>query len=443
MDDAAQDDSRTVTIALDSPSGDQKSDAQEQLIISEEQQNGKVVDFLTICPPPSPSDLLSVWRSNGIEMSAVRVRHLRADMAQLLELRLNPPSCGSMRNWEFVAAHLGLDIEETVQTRRTNSPMCALIHRFGDEPLHKLLELIGEAGRIDVLISVRHFATNPMATECRHRPARMDSALISASDSISSSTAFARSEEGIKVVDVDQCMCDKDLLGSVSRHFDRADQVVMELSPDYADLISAAEGASSLTDQMVVNDQQQIDQRVRMKLYLHQMTFNEVLLNGNQNRRFRVVLMQELDLVQVNLTVLRELMAQMKPTNEGTEAEAPRTTFISSENCIRPAKRCKSAFWSSFRPSPTRKSFLSLFSLLVLCLILHVFSPPPPSQPFPRPDKQSPPFSRRSAAAHSKQRLVAWTAFSRRFFRHCSAARLFSPTGLEKRKRTKSKLADE
>ncbi|KAI3415309.1 hypothetical protein GPALN_004922 [Globodera pallida] len=212
--------------------------------------------------------------------------------------------------------------------------MCALIHRFGDEPLHKLLELIGEAGRIDVLISVRHFATNPMATECRHWPARMDSALISASDSISSSTAFARSvsaidvhqqqrfililhhenaknrdlkkfhrlliknleiyakEEGIKVVDVDQCMCDQDLLGSVSRHFDRADQVVMELSPDYADLINAAEGTSSLTDQMVVNDQQQIDQRVRMKLYLHQMTFNEVLLNGNQNRRFRVVLMQ-------------------------------------------------------------------------------------------------------------------------------------------------------
>uniref|UniRef100_A0A183C669 FH2 domain-containing protein n=1 Tax=Globodera pallida TaxID=36090 RepID=A0A183C669_GLOPA len=199
MDDAAQDDSRTVTIALDSPSRDEKSDAQEQLITSEEQQNGKVVDFLTICPPPSPSDLLSVWRNNGIEMSAVRVRHLRADMAQLLELRLNPPSCGSMRNWEFVAAHLGLDIEEIVQMRRTKSPMCALIHRFGDEPLHKLLKLIGEAGRIDVLISVRHFATNPMATECRHRLARMDSALISASDSISSSTAFARSVSAIDV----------------------------------------------------------------------------------------------------------------------------------------------------------------------------------------------------------------------------------------------------
>uniref|UniRef100_A0A914HS79 Uncharacterized protein n=1 Tax=Globodera rostochiensis TaxID=31243 RepID=A0A914HS79_GLORO len=176
---------------------------------------------------------------------------------------------------------------------------------------------------------------SPMATECRHRPARMDSALISASDSISSSTAFARSvsaaigvhqqqrfililhhenvknrdlkkfhrlliknleiyakEEGIKVVDVDQCICDQDLLGSVSRHFDRADQVVMELSPNYADLISATEGASSLADQLAVNDQQQIDQRVRMKLYLRQMTFNEVLLNGNQNRRFRVVLMQ-------------------------------------------------------------------------------------------------------------------------------------------------------
>uniref|UniRef100_A0A183CN36 VHS domain-containing protein n=1 Tax=Globodera pallida TaxID=36090 RepID=A0A183CN36_GLOPA len=39
-------------------------------------------------------------------------------------------------------------------------------------------------------------------------------------------------------------------------------------------------------------------------------------------------LRSELDLVHVNLTVLRELVAQMKPTNEGTEAEAP-TTFIS------------------------------------------------------------------------------------------------------------------
>lgn len=39
-----------------------------------------------------------------------------------------------------------------------SDPMGALMRRFGQEPLFRLLELIGEAGRIDVLISVRHLA---------------------------------------------------------------------------------------------------------------------------------------------------------------------------------------------------------------------------------------------------------------------------------------------
>uniref|UniRef100_A0A183CRY5 Saposin B-type domain-containing protein n=1 Tax=Globodera pallida TaxID=36090 RepID=A0A183CRY5_GLOPA len=45
----------------------------------------------------------------------------------------------------------------SVTKKKVRCPMCALIHRFGDEPLQRLLELIGEAKRIDVLISVRHF----------------------------------------------------------------------------------------------------------------------------------------------------------------------------------------------------------------------------------------------------------------------------------------------
>ncbi|KAL3099968.1 hypothetical protein niasHS_001894 [Heterodera schachtii] len=412
MDDGEEEDeqSQTVTIALDLPSGgdlensgtdqnqqQQQQLEQQQLLIGrndEHQQNAKlVVDdddadaaFLTICSPPSSSDLLHPWRrhlrqnangicedknnngsnKNGISAvptaaagGIVRVRHLRAEMAQLLEQRLNPPGCGSMRNWEFVAAHLGLDIDQIVQMRRrTKNPMGALMRRFGEEPLLKILELIGEAERIDVLISIRQFAAKPMgADECHRRPeapqsladpalinnsSSYDSASISHNSPSTSSTALVRSlinnasdgpqaqqqnhqkqqrfililhhenqrnrelrkfhkmliknleiyaqEEGIKIVDVDQCMSDQDLLGSVSRHFDRADQVVMELSPDYAELISAADHISP-SDQP--DDQQpQIDQRVRMKLYLHQMTYNEVLFNANQNRRFRVVLMQ-------------------------------------------------------------------------------------------------------------------------------------------------------
>lgn len=100
----------------------------------------------------------------------------------------------------------------------------------------------------------------------------------------------------MKIVDIDKCIAENDLFGSVQKHFESAWQILMALSPDYAEQIAIDSGIDL------------IDQRVELKRNLHRMTFqevskifsnthktncqNKVLYNRGENRRFRVILMQ-------------------------------------------------------------------------------------------------------------------------------------------------------
>jgi hypothetical protein len=70
---------------------------------------------------------------------------------------------------------------------------------------------------------------------------------------------------------VNACIAEDDLFGSAQRHFERAQQVLMALSADYVDLIAITASASS-------NEEMQMDQRVQLKMHLHQMTFQEVFV---------------------------------------------------------------------------------------------------------------------------------------------------------------------
>lgn len=50
---------------------------------------------------------------------------------------------------------------KSIQQSRDHSfiedPTGAMLRRFGEEPLLRMLELVGEAGRIDVLLGIRQF----------------------------------------------------------------------------------------------------------------------------------------------------------------------------------------------------------------------------------------------------------------------------------------------
>jgi hypothetical protein len=83
------------------------------------QDDPHLATFLQIPAPPSPSELLANWQQH--RRHPVALNQIPAKLANQLELRLNPPACGSMRNWEFLAAHLGLSLEEIVGMRRSES----------------------------------------------------------------------------------------------------------------------------------------------------------------------------------------------------------------------------------------------------------------------------------------------------------------------------------
>lgn len=65
-------------------------------------------------------------------------------------------------------------------------------------------------------------------------------------------------------MDIDKCIAENDLFGSVQKHFESAWQILMALSPDYAEQIAIDSGIDL------------IDQRVELKRNLHRMTFQEV-----------------------------------------------------------------------------------------------------------------------------------------------------------------------
>jgi hypothetical protein len=83
------------------------------------QDDPHLAAFLQISAPPSPSELLANWQQH--RRHPVALHQIPAKLANQLDLRLNPPACGSMRNWEFLAAHLGLSLEEIVGMRRSES----------------------------------------------------------------------------------------------------------------------------------------------------------------------------------------------------------------------------------------------------------------------------------------------------------------------------------
>ena len=84
-------------------------------------------------------------------------------------------------------------------------------------------------------------------------------------------------------MDIDNCFCGEDLFGSLQRYFERASQILLALSPDYAETICSD------------NEHERLDQRTQLKRSLHQMTFQEVFLIEKLNKiyfRFSIIVVK-------------------------------------------------------------------------------------------------------------------------------------------------------
>ncbi|KAL7072933.1 hypothetical protein ACQ4LE_007784 [Meloidogyne hapla] len=309
--------SLTVTIALDLP--ESENNIKNKIIKTsiDDIESNEFSNFLSIPLPISPLELISNFQQQNSLFSSILIKDISQDLTNILELRLGSPSCGSMRNWEFLAACLGLSIDEIVGLRRNENPVNILLQKFANEHFLKLLEIIGQSGRVDVLLSLQPFIGKILKERKllnKQQNQTNDSALLTfSSDFQRQSSSFLQEpfifilhhenknnkdlrrlnkmftknmercalEKGKKVLDVDNCFSGEDLFGSLQKYFERASQILLALSSDYSEIICSD------------NEQtQELDQKIQLKRYLHQMTFQEVLYNRGENRRFRILLMR-------------------------------------------------------------------------------------------------------------------------------------------------------
>ncbi|VDM41751.1 unnamed protein product [Toxocara canis] len=110
--------------------------------------------------------------------SEVYVRHLPQLAFRQFELYMNPPSYGSMRNWEYLASSLGLSNNEIMARipylsfylqqlsclRTSDSPTRAVLQRFLNCPLNRILDVICELNRIDVLVALKPYVNGMNAS---------------------------------------------------------------------------------------------------------------------------------------------------------------------------------------------------------------------------------------------------------------------------------------
>lgn len=140
---------QTVTVCLDD---DLKDGEAAQL-------NGAFDDIQT----PSTSDYVLLVNPQ------IRISQIPQPISKVLQLRLNPPAVGSMRNWEYIAAlmgwhiksiecykfFVGMSLDEISILRHQPNPMGQLLDNFADTYFNQLLDSIANVNRIDVLVSLR------------------------------------------------------------------------------------------------------------------------------------------------------------------------------------------------------------------------------------------------------------------------------------------------
>ncbi|VDP17347.1 unnamed protein product [Onchocerca flexuosa] len=109
-------------------------------------------------PPPCAWDLIPEIPEK-VSVSALSKRGL-----QEIELCLNPPSRGSMLNWEYVAAEFGFPNSKIMHLRTSANPTADVLREIAHRPLKKLLNVLAKINRVDALLSMQPYLENIMRT---------------------------------------------------------------------------------------------------------------------------------------------------------------------------------------------------------------------------------------------------------------------------------------
>uniref|UniRef100_A0AAF5PJE4 Uncharacterized protein n=1 Tax=Wuchereria bancrofti TaxID=6293 RepID=A0AAF5PJE4_WUCBA len=109
-------------------------------------------------PPPCAWDLVPEISEN-ISITGLSMRGL-----QEIELCLNPPSRGSMLNWEYVAAEFGFSNSRIMHLRTSTNPTADVLREITHRPLKNLLDVLAKINRVDALLSLQPYLENVVGT---------------------------------------------------------------------------------------------------------------------------------------------------------------------------------------------------------------------------------------------------------------------------------------
>ncbi|CAD5210413.1 unnamed protein product [Bursaphelenchus okinawaensis] len=175
-------DTLTVTVCLD-----------EDIPVEPQPRPRNFEDDLTlfneqIGPPTKADDVEFHVDSNA------HCRHIPVQAASIIELRLNPPAIGSMRNWEYLAMLLGMSMEEIVGFRRIENPMAKLLQKFANLTLNSFIRALKDTNRIDVLILlqplINSIDTNKLALAAGADSGQFDNADTSSYNELAGPSLF-------------------------------------------------------------------------------------------------------------------------------------------------------------------------------------------------------------------------------------------------------------
>uniref|UniRef100_A0AC35GE37 Uncharacterized protein n=1 Tax=Panagrolaimus sp. PS1159 TaxID=55785 RepID=A0AC35GE37_9BILA len=304
----------TVTISLDDDDGDHRHGLQENLLPASTSVLEKYYIIKSpikpehACPLPSDKFLIPDLPSNA---------------QKLLCSRLNAPAIGSMKNWHYLAALIGIKDDDITMIRQSKDPMMEVIKLASTVSLSRLVTVIGDIGRIDVLISLKPFLHGLSVSRrvvARNAPIRHAPVMDEGFDSAAATTAtisnfqfpakkfiivtYHETEKSNKkyvklllhnlqnvvdkcnfdiiVLDITKCIDETNISQTARNLFKHATQIVLFISSkDYITNISNSS----------INSPNNIESgSIRVKKLFHCWMDEEYHANACRNFRFRIVM---------------------------------------------------------------------------------------------------------------------------------------------------------
>uniref|UniRef100_A0AC34FBN5 SEFIR domain-containing protein n=1 Tax=Panagrolaimus sp. ES5 TaxID=591445 RepID=A0AC34FBN5_9BILA len=313
----------TVTIALDDDDGDHGHKRQDKLLPSTTCSSALEKYYIIRSP-------ISAKHACPLPSEILLISDLPLNAQKLICNRLNSPAIGSMKNWLYLSALIGLKDDEISSIRQTADPMMEVFKHVQEVQLIRLIRVIGDIGRIDVLISLKPFLHGlssgsskkavvknvpnrniflPMINNDRFDSGALTDSVKSLSFQfpskkfiiithhetakvnkrnikhllVSLRSIAEQHNKNIEILDIAKCIDETNISQTARNLFKYASQIVLFISsPDYISNISNS-----------INPNDNNNALIMIKKLFHCWMDEEYNSNGCRNLRFRIILYKD------------------------------------------------------------------------------------------------------------------------------------------------------